>query len=633
MVKSFPGLAESATVKERSLCLKTRKLQSFILKNKLHFITLLVILNLLIAVKGRGGIILLSNVFYGASILILTALVICEWKNQQNSKSKTNLWLLLFLCFFFASFFFALNKGYGLSELLLFTSSASIFLYIANTTFSKNHLSQISTLKKGLIIFSIATILFGFYVYLTYPYDRFASFFYNFEDKFIGYPNALADMLLIIFPLIFLGKNKHLKYLGAILFIAALILTFSRGAYLAFIAELILIAWIYSKEVFKFKKLGATLLVGLIAFSLSTGAIWLKNAGDILEEKITLEADEKASSVNERFEFFQGSLEIIKDFPVWGVGSDGFQFIYPRYQETAFATSNHPHNLFLKIAVENGIPAAISLLLFFIFVIWKGFFSKEKTKQLMSVGIIALIAHNMIDYNLNFVPNILLLFLFAGLIVNGSSQSSKKQGIAISIIILSISIAGLSMHEGYYNYLSQQGRSALSTKQYQKALPLLQKAEGLIFPRRLYSSLAEAAKDNKELAIQYAQKAIDINPDDAHAYNALGELTNIEENFSKAISKDPKNFLRFHSNYLASKKELNKAETEKYTDMLKHYLIVLKNNQHNTILTDNAKYSIKIAETLHEKTDDSQFKELAKKLRDLKNIEEEKFKERFLFSL
>jgi O-antigen ligase len=52
--------------------------------------------------------------------------------------------------------------------------------------------------------------------------------------------------------------------------------------------------------------------------------------------------------------------------PMIGFGPGTFRFVQPQLQHEVLATSDHPHNVFLKLAMERGWPAA-TFFCFFLF--------------------------------------------------------------------------------------------------------------------------------------------------------------------------------------------------------------------------------------------------------------------------
>ncbi|MFB0563926.1 MAG: O-antigen ligase family protein, partial [Candidatus Lokiarchaeia archaeon] len=55
-------------------------------------------------------------------------------------------------------------------------------------------------------------------------------------------------------------------------------------------------------------------------------------------------------------EFWEGSLRILKDYPITGLGWEGFRLVYPRYKppEGRYLVC-HAHNNFIDVAVDSGL--------------------------------------------------------------------------------------------------------------------------------------------------------------------------------------------------------------------------------------------------------------------------------------
>ncbi len=617
-------------------------------RQQITWITLIAF-NFCVAAISRGGITLLGNVAFGISLLILLPLIGYDLiKKKQNKLSLEILLGLIFLALFLLSFVYRLNEGYGLSELLLFGGGSSIMLYLASTKPLKS--TEVNNIVTSVVILSTVTVIVGIYVYLQFPIDRFVSFFYNFEDKYIGYPNAIGDLLIITLPIASYLTAKKSKYfsLSLVLLLSGLYLTYSRGSYLAVIlqafASLVLLLQAYKRN-FKNKKLYATIIGILLASVMSASLINIARDTNHsivdLSDKITLNSDEKSSSVNERLEFYQASIQIIKDHPATGVGSDGFQFVYPQYQEFPFTSSNHPHNLFLKIATENGLATALALLMLLILTLYKAFTSKSELVKVFGISLLGLIAHNQIDYNLNFTPIILLMFLLLGLILNQSnSKNSPLFTTKILVGTLVIILTYISINDGYFNYHFQNGRGMLNQKQYQEAELEFKKAKGLIFERRIKLSMAEVLTEQNKLseALEAYQEATNVNTLDAQAFNSLGELlqklglTEIaNNNFATAYELDGKNNLGFFLNKYAGRETINKEDEQEALAVLKNFIPVIQNNQHNIILTNNPESAVKIAELFYKKTNKEEFKTLQEQLSNYKKVEEEKFTQKFGF--
>lgn len=76
-------------------------------------------------------------------------------------------------------------------------------------------------------------------------------------------------------------------------------------------------------------------------------------------------------SVNQRLDFYQTSLQILKESPVYGVGTGGFARAYAERAKTTGAIQTvNPHNEYLMVAVQFGV-AGLGVWLFLFFRQWR----------------------------------------------------------------------------------------------------------------------------------------------------------------------------------------------------------------------------------------------------------------------
>src|SRR5205085_2854870 len=83
------------------------------------------------------------------------------------------------------------------------------------------------------------------------------------------------------------------------------------------------------------------------------------------------------NSTYERIMLWRNTVKLIEDDPLTGCGAGNWKLIYPkygisgtRYIETGSTHYEHPHNDYLVIASEAGIPAAIAFILFLFSIVW-----------------------------------------------------------------------------------------------------------------------------------------------------------------------------------------------------------------------------------------------------------------------
>jgi O-antigen ligase len=70
-----------------------------------------------------------------------------------------------------------------------------------------------------------------------------------------------------------------------------------------------------------------------------------------------------STSVGQRIEFYRTTLEIIEDHPLVGVGTGGFTRAFAeKIRGTPAMMTDNPHNDYLLLAAQAGIPAMVLLI-------------------------------------------------------------------------------------------------------------------------------------------------------------------------------------------------------------------------------------------------------------------------------
>lgn len=149
---------------------------------------------------------------------------------------------------------------------------------------------------------------------------------------------ALAQVLFHV-------HNRQWLWLVPALFplTAALIMTHTRGAWLGLVAGFSLLLWLRKKS-------------ALLVFPVIALAIFLTSPLAIQNRMSSL-LNPSDVTFNERLSMWHSGLQIIRDYPLTGVGMDGLKRIYQAYkQPTAVKErTSHLHNNVLQIAVERGL--------------------------------------------------------------------------------------------------------------------------------------------------------------------------------------------------------------------------------------------------------------------------------------
>lgn len=239
---------------------------------------------------------------------------------------------------------------------------------------------------------------------------------YN-PNLFGGYLLATlpSTLILVYLPLL----NKHIKtaICGILLFTlgtVATILTGCRGAYIALLAEFILLSFL-TYRILKpyYKKIFITIssiIAGISAFVLLSVA-------SLRARIFSIFAMRNDSSNSFRFNVYNSCIEMFKDN--WllgiGVGNQNFREIYGLYMRTGFDALS-AYNIYLETAVESGIFALIAFLGFIIFNIYnaiKYIFKRKKLNTLYLtialVSVVGILIHGFVD-TVFFRPQIQFIF-------------------------------------------------------------------------------------------------------------------------------------------------------------------------------------------------------------------------------
>ena len=233
-------------------------------------------------------------------------------------------------------------------------------------------------------------------------------------------PTFYASFLLMQIPmLIFIATldfmpawTKNLAILTTIISIQMLIATITRGAWLAFI--LTGMAFIILNE--RWRKKSLKIFLGGLIISIAI----IISAPNLQYRAATL-WNPNYTSNSERLLMWKSSIEIIKDYPIHGIGQKMFQKVYNTEYISPLAKERgddyesghtHPHNNFFKATTEGGF---IGL---FAFIILHGYFfkrlylmnKKNSSRLKISCGMIGFLIllslqlEGLTDTNMNQVP-------------------------------------------------------------------------------------------------------------------------------------------------------------------------------------------------------------------------------------
>ncbi len=437
--------------------------------------------------------------FSPSELLFLCLLNACLLKILFNKKelvffkSPIDLPIIIFsfvvISSFFSTFvnhyppdFFYKEKVIGVLKKMLFIHNPYDYSYIFKSTFKilegtllffliTNFIIRGKVLNRIYFLLILGwgiAILLGFVQYFgeILGYERWTMEMSSTFDN----PNLFGGYLILIFPFSILYaidkpffKRISLSIL-AMVSIVALILSRSRNSWAAFAILLVLIGIYFLISYLKrsgyksyinilnWKWIGSlviffVIIFGSFYFYLSRGPISGLLAEDVnwrvpIEQKLGLRLPE-----------WKYIVQIVEDFPLWGVGIGEFNFIFQKYSSGHFVSDDgtfQTHNHFLQVAVELGLIGLYAFLWILGGIIRKGFQIMKANQDLKRVGlwfgIIGFIFTFFADSYLWNIEMQLMFWLMIGLLFvdeeenkieqNHRKSSDKKLCIGLSVIIL-----------------------------------------------------------------------------------------------------------------------------------------------------------------------------------------------------
>ena len=281
------------------------------------------------------------------------ALVLIRQRERQLCYSPMNPYLLVFAGIYLAAIALSVTPRGSLQPGILFICFTLFALVVENVVTTRR---QAVVFTGVLVVSAGAVSLVGVMQYLLgvtgesswVDSEMFSSITTRVYST-LQNPNMLAEYLVLVLPLgvaLLLsvrGVSGRLWWLGCSALIGlCLLLTLSRGGWVgALIAGAIFVVLINPR------------LLVLVPFALV--ALYFVMPDTVIQ-RFTSIGDLGDSSTSYRVSIWMGSLAMLKDYWLCGIGpgTEAFNMVYPIYGYAA-ANAQHSHNLLLQLVSDGGI--------------------------------------------------------------------------------------------------------------------------------------------------------------------------------------------------------------------------------------------------------------------------------------
>jgi len=295
----------------------------------------------------------------------------------------------LFSNFLYTAIFGEVQRRNGLLSYL-----SLVTLMFASAMFMR--LSNIEILYKSTYFIAVLTTIYAFM-------QTTGNDFVNWNNPYnpvittLGNPNFAAALMAVIGVLVFSAiwtptLKSYFRIAGlplSLLLLVAIYRSNARQGLLAYLVGvglfLIILLWIKNSWI----GLGATIIGSSLVVTAIFGMLQIGPFSALLYK----------GSVTVRGYYWQAGFEMLKNYPLTGVGMDRYGAFFKQFRESKYPlsygfelTSNNAHNTFIQFFATGGIPLGISYLLLNLYIALKAFNAlrlSPDTKKLIIAGVLS----------------------------------------------------------------------------------------------------------------------------------------------------------------------------------------------------------------------------------------------------
>jgi len=222
------------------------------------------------------------------------------------------------------------------------------------------------------------------------------------------------------------SRNVLVGFLCIVVF--SLVITQSRGAGISFVISMLALLISIAVNPTGRNRFGFRVLV-LAIICLSVAAFF---GHEIISDRI-LSAEQDVSS---RTEIWTLSTQLIKDFPMFGVGVGNYAAAIPLYESKNMGVFiNHAHNDYLELMAEQGVVGfsifALIILICALNALKVIVYCKDPKVLIITgvgiFGVTSMLAHAVVDFNFYIPSNAAYFYVFLALMVCNSHRVKKGE--------------------------------------------------------------------------------------------------------------------------------------------------------------------------------------------------------------
>jgi len=267
-------------------------------------------------------------------------------------KSPLNIPIAAFLVAVAIGVIMAVDFRYSLKRYMSLGWISIFFLTMNNI----KDVNQFKRLIRILILITTIAGAYGIFQHLTridfFGNVKHLNLAFARSTGFFDGPATFGNYILLVLPVViglsYYSKTRREKSwlrLSSLVILTAIIFSYGRAVWMGLIVGLIFMGILRSKR----------LLLSIIAGIMICSIFILAFPSSEFAQRVATTVKSK-NPVGDRIEFWEGSLRILRDYPITGVGWEGFRKVYPRYRPSEEEKSVcNAHNNFVDVTVDSGL--------------------------------------------------------------------------------------------------------------------------------------------------------------------------------------------------------------------------------------------------------------------------------------
>jgi O-antigen ligase len=291
-----------------------------------------------------------------ASHILLSAatLVYFYWKWRQDPHFPRVPILIPALAFAYCVFLSAVFSIHP-SISIYHAKNLALFIIIPIFYDAVHDLDDIKIIFGVLILAGCISAAYGLFQFFNSQDVVLQKRITGFMSHWMTFSGLLMILNVLLFSHLLFSKKHPVWFYPAFGLVSlALLLSLTRSAWLGFLAAAtILIAM---------RKVRWVIAVPVVIGIIFVGSFLVFPS--VVASRMSSVFNPNETSNRDRLQMLRSGWEIVKDYPLTGVGIAMIQDVYPKYRspDSVFRSNQHLHNNMVQMAAENGILALIAWL-------------------------------------------------------------------------------------------------------------------------------------------------------------------------------------------------------------------------------------------------------------------------------